>query len=64
MYTFKTWQEIGWAVFVAVATVVLTELVTFDEATLTDPLTWAIAVGAACLRAAAGAALSFIRPSG
>jgi hypothetical protein len=60
-YTWKP-AEIGWAVFVAVVTVVLTELVTFDESTLTDPAAWGVAMIAACVRAAAGAALAFFRP--
>lgn len=63
-YTFKTVAEIGWAIFVAVATVVLTELITFNEATLTDPLAWGAALLAASVRAAAGAALAFFKPAG
>lgn len=62
-YTFKKLPELGWAVFVAVATVVLTELVTFNETTLTDPKAWGIALAAGCVRAAAGAALAFLRPT-
>lgn len=61
-YSFKTAAEIGWAVFVAVATVILTELVTFNENTLADPRAWGTALVAACVRAAAGAALAFFRP--
>lgn len=62
-YEFKGWAEIGWAVFVAVATVVLTELATFDESTLADPKAWGVALISACVRAAAGAAIAFFRPS-
>lgn len=63
-YTFKLGPEVAWAVAVAVATVVLTELVTFDEATLTDPIAWGSALLAASVRAAAGAALAAItKPS-
>jgi hypothetical protein len=62
-YDFKKWHELGWAVFVAVATVVLTELVTFNESTLADPQAWGAALLAASLRAAAGAALAFLKPS-
>ncbi|HET6380189.1 MAG TPA: hypothetical protein VFH63_04030 [candidate division Zixibacteria bacterium] len=64
MYDFHKWQELAWAIFVAVATVVLTELVTFNESTLDDPIAWGTALVAACVRAAAGAALAFIRPAG
>lgn len=62
-YTFKRLPELGWAIFVAVATVVATELVTFNESTLADPKAWGIAVIAACVRAAAGALLAFLKPA-
>jgi hypothetical protein len=62
-YTFKRLPELGWAIFVAVATVVATELLTFNESTLSDPKAWGIAVFAACVRAAAGAAIAFLKPS-
>lgn len=60
-YTWKP-AEIGWAIFVAVVTVLLTELVTFNETTLIDPIAWGAALLAACVRAAAGAALAFFKP--
>lgn len=62
-YDFKKWHELEWAMFVAVATVVLTELITFNQDTLTDPTAWGSALLAASIRAAAGAALAFIKPS-
>lgn len=61
-YVFKQLPELGWAVFVAVATVVATELATFNESTLADPRAWGIAVLAACVRAAAGALLAWLGP--
>jgi len=63
-YIFKTLPELGWAIFVAVATVIATELVTFNESTLTDPAAWGMALLAACVRAAAGALLAHFGPGG
>lgn len=63
-YIFKTLPELGWAIFVAVATVIATELVTFNESTLTDPGAWGMALLAACVRAAAGALLAHFGPGG
>ena len=61
-YVYNRAAEVGWAVFVAVATVIGTELLTFDESTLADPRAWGIALLAGCVRAAAGAALAFLKP--
>ena len=61
-YIFKALPEAGWAIFVAVATVVLTELITLDINAIDDPLIWGAALLAASVRAAAGAALAFLRP--
>lgn len=61
-YVFKALPEIGWAIFVAVATVIATELATFNETTLADPKAWGVAVLAACVRAAAGAVLAYFGP--
>lgn len=62
-YVFNKAAEAGWAVFVAVAVVVLTELLTFNESTLTDPVAWGSALLAASIRAAAGALLALLKPS-
>lgn len=63
-YIFKSWPELGWAIFVAVATVIATELVTFNETTLTDPAAWGMALLGASVRAAAGALLAHFGPGG
>lgn len=57
-YKFVVLREAGWAAFIAVATLLLQELATFDEAVLQEPLTWAISLGIALLRAAAAAILA------
>ena len=57
-YKFVVLREAGWAAFIAVATLLLQELATFDEAVLGNPLTWVIGLGIALLRAAAAAVLA------
>ncbi len=60
-YRFVALQELGWAVLIAVALVVLPALVTLDPAAVTDWRVWAVALGGASVRAAAGAALDWLR---
>lgn len=60
MYHFKKWEELAWFVFVAVATMLLQQLLTFDPGQVEDWREWAIALGAASVRAAAAAVLAFI----
>ena len=59
-YEFKALEELFWFVVVAVATVVLQALVEFDPAKIDDWRAWAIGLGAAAVRAAAGAALAWL----
>jgi hypothetical protein len=63
VYRFKPWQELGWGVAVAGATVLLIELVGLEPDAITDVQSWAVALGAAMVRAMAGAALDWIRRS-
>lgn len=62
-YRFKPWQELVWGVIVAGATVLLIELVGLHPEAITDVQSWAVALGAAMVRAMAGAALDYIRRS-
>ena len=57
-YKFVVIREAGWAAFIAIATLLLQELATFNEAVLDDPVTWVIGVGLALLRAGAAAVLA------
>ncbi|MCX2728566.1 hypothetical protein OO015_13835 (plasmid) [Thermomicrobium sp. 4228-Ro] len=59
-YEFKALEELGWFVFVAVATVVLQALVEFDPSRVDDWRAWAVGVGAAAVRSGAGAALAWL----
>lgn len=59
-YYFKANQEAIWFVLVAAGTVVVQALATLDIDKITDWRVWAIGLGAAALRAAAGAALSLL----
>lgn len=59
-YSFKVTAEFWWFVFVTAVVSVLQVLVVFDPAKVADWKTWVIALGAGALRAAAGAALSYI----
>ena len=60
-YQFMPWAELGWAVAIAAGLVVLQALVTFDPEAITSWATWGVAVGGASIRAAAGAAIDWIR---
>lgn len=60
-YDFKPLQELTWAVALAVALVVLPALMTLDPMLITDWRVWAIALAGASIRAAAGAALDYLR---
>ena len=63
MYTFKRLEEMAWAVAVAVGVFAFTVLVDFDPDQITDLRAWVISLVAGCIRAGAGAALAFLRPS-
>lgn len=60
-YRFKALPELYWSVLTAAATVLLIELVSLDPDGITDWRRWAVALGAGVVRAAAGAALDWIR---
>lgn len=60
---FKPLPELYWGVLVAVATVLLLELVGLNPDAITDWRGWAVALGAAAVRAGAGAALDYVRRS-
>lgn len=60
-YRFKAAEELAWAVAIAVALVVLPALMTLEPEKVTDWHVWAVALAGASLRAAAGAALDFVR---
>lgn len=62
-YRFKPLPELYWSVVTAAATVLLLELVGLNPDRVTDWRGWAVALGAAVIRAAAGAALDYIRRS-
>ncbi len=63
-YEFKSWPELGWAVAVAGAVAVLTSLAEFDPGAIADWRTWFVALAAAAVRAAAGAAIAVLtRPA-
>lgn len=61
-YHFKIRAETIWFVAVAVLTVLMTALVQFDPDKIADWRAWAIGLGAACVRAAAGAVLALLAP--
>lgn len=56
-YQFRFKPEALWFVGVAALTAILQILITFDPAKIENWQTWAIALGAAAVRAAAGAAI-------
>ena len=62
-YKFRPLDELLWGVVVAGATVLLIELVGLHPDAITDVQSWAVALGAAMVRAMAGAALDWIRRS-
>ena len=57
-YDFNLLEEIAWLALVAAAVAVLQIIVTADPGTIVDWRAWAIALGAAAVRAAAGAVLA------
>lgn len=61
-YNFKPLPELVWGISVAVGTVIFTELLTFDFAAVTNPTVWGLAILSGSIRAAAGAALAWLRP--
>lgn len=62
-YRFKPLQELYWGVLTAASLVLLQALFTLDPATIADWQTWAVALGGSTVRAAAGAALDYLRRS-
>jgi hypothetical protein len=60
-YRFKALPELYWSVLTAAATVLLIELVSLDPDGVADWRKWAVALGAGIVRAAAGAALDWLR---
>lgn len=62
-YVFKKKEEAAWAVATAVGIVVLTAGATFDPETVTNWKVWAMGIGAASVRAAAGAVLAMLTSS-
>ena len=58
-YDFKVLPEVGWAVLVAVVVFAAQVLIEFDPEVIDDWETWAKALGAGAVRAAAGAVLAF-----
>lgn len=62
-YRFKPWQELYWGILVAGATVLLLELAGLNPDAITDWRGWAVALGAAMVRAMAGAGIDYLRRS-
>lgn len=62
-YDFKPLPELYWGVTIAAALVLLQALVTLDPEAVTDWRIWAVALGGGMVRAAAGAALDYLRRS-
>jgi hypothetical protein len=62
-YTFRPMPELYFGVLVAAATVLLIELVGLNPEQMTDWRTWVVALLAGMVRAAAGAALDYVRRS-
>jgi len=60
-YDFKFWQELGWAVGIAVFVFVLTSAAGYES--VEDPKAWLISIAIGAARAAAGAALAKLRPA-
>jgi hypothetical protein len=59
-YNFRVAEELAWFVVVAVMTTVMQMLIDFNPNQITDWRLWAVGVGAAAVRSAAGAILAFI----
>lgn len=58
-YDFKFGPEFFWFIALAVMGPILAALATFDPDTITDYRVWAAGIGAAAVRALAGALISF-----
>jgi hypothetical protein len=63
-YEFKALEELAWFVLVAVMTVLFQTLAEFDPSRIEDWRTWFVALGAAMVRAGAGAALAWLTRRG
>jgi hypothetical protein len=63
-YQFKAFEELAWFVLVAVMTVLFQALAQFDPSAIEDWRTWFVALGAAMVRAGAGAALAWLAKRG
>lgn len=59
-YDFKFLAELGWIVVIAVGVAVLTVLVEFDPAAITDWKAWGMGIVGGAVRAGAGAALALL----
>lgn len=57
-YKFVVLREAAWAAFIAVAVVILQAFVAFEPEAITSWSSWALALGAAGIRAAAAAILA------
>lgn len=62
-YRFKPLEELYWGVVTAASIVLLQALFTLQPEAVSDWQTWAVALGGATVRAAAGAALDWLRRS-
>ncbi len=63
MYNYKFWHEAMWAAGITALIFVLTSLLTFDPAGITDWRTWFIALASGTIRAVARPVLSTIKPN-
>jgi len=59
-YDFKPGPELAWVVIVAIAVVLLQAGMEFDPEKIGDVKVWALGIGAASVRAAAGAAFAWL----
>ena len=59
-YIFKTTPEFWWLIGVAVASVLLQAFMEFDPEKIKDFKVWAVGIGSASVRAAAGAAFAWL----
>lgn len=63
-YSFRPKPELFWFLVVSVLTVAMQALIEFDPAAITDWRAWGVGIGAACVRAFAGAFLTYIAKHG
>lgn len=63
-YRFRPKAELIWFVLIAVITTLMQALIEFDAALIADWQAWAIALGSALVRAAAGAFLAYVAKEG